>query len=392
MNTKPLASQTLLVTGEAPYLSRHTFLLQALSPYFKSLQTLQRHEEWYEKRIFRLLLKYLYTLRVFSKSKADTLYQKNGREFIVKSQRMEQEIHQLGSQPDLILHIFNTFSPCWDNDEIPYLLYLDYTMQLSEQKQLPWAFFLNQRDRDQWIACEQRLFQKAKYLFCQSQAVRRSLVQDYGITANKVIVAGAAGHFQHPYEGEKTFGSQQILFNGSDFQRKGGDLVLTAFQRIKEVLPKARLVVIGRKLLTQPAGVINPGHVSPSELQALLLQTDLVVAPAYSDPFPRFVMEAMNYGVPCVVSNQDGMPEIVDQGQCGVVLDRPTPDTLASTVIDLLTQPDRLTTLSQAARHKIKTHLNWHAVAQTIIQTLSENSTMTDEKPAIALEPSSLTY
>jgi len=371
MDTQPRPNQTLLVTGEAPYLSRHNYLWQALSPYFGQLHTLERHEEWYEEKIPRLLLKYLYTLRTFSKSKADTLHQKNAREFIAKSRRMEQRILQSGIKPDFVLHIFNTFSPFWDHDTTPHALYLDYTMRLSQQQQLPWAFFLNSSDRDGWLACEQRLFDRATYLFCQSQIVQTSLVQDYGIPESKAIVVGAAGNYQQPFAGEKTFGSQQLLFNGSDFERKGGDLVLAAFEKIRAALPDAKLVVIGRKLLTQHSGVENPGHVSPTELKALMLNTDLVLAPAYSDPFPRFVMEAMNYGVPCVVSNQDGMPEIVDYGASGVVVDQPTARSLADTVVHLLNHPDRLTQLSQAAQTKIKTHLNWDTVARKIGQTIA---------------------
>lgn len=361
----------LLATGEPPYLSRHRFLFQALSPYCEQFEILERQNEWYEARIPRLLLKYLYTLRVFSKTKADTLFQKNKREFIVKSRRFEQEIRQLESPPGLVFHIFNTFSPFWDHYATPYALYLDYTMSLSEKNKLPWAYFLNRTERDDWLTCEQQLFQRAKHLFTQSQVVKQSLIKDYGISSDRVTVVGASGDFEEPYQGKKTFGSQQVLFNGSDFERKGGDLVLAAFKQVRQALPNAKLVVIGKKLLQQPEGVENPGPVSREVLRKLLLNSDLVVAPAYCDPFPRFVMEAMNYGVPCVVSNQDGMPEIVDHSVNGVVLDKPRPTSLATSVIGLLTQPARLESMSQAAREKIKTRLNWDSVANDIVRVLS---------------------
>ena len=295
--------KNILATGERPYLSRHNFLFQAMSQHCEKLQILERQNEWYEAKIPRLLLKYLYAMRVFSKSKGDTLFQKNRQEFIVKSRRFEQEIRQLEHPPDLVFHIFNTFSPFWTQFDVPYTVYLDYTMALSEKNKLPWAYFLNRTERDDWFTCEQQLFQQAKHLFTQSQIVKRSLIEDYAIAPEKITVAGASGDFHGPYQGEKTFGSQQILFNGSDFDRKGGDLVLTAFQRIREALPNAKLVVIGRTLLKQHEGVENPGNVSREALKELFLSSDLVVAPAYCDPFPRFVMEAMNYGVPCVVSN-----------------------------------------------------------------------------------------
>lgn len=374
MKTGALQIKKILVTGESPYLERHNFLFQALSSHVEKVETLERQPEWYEERIARLVLKYLYTLRVFSRSKADTLFQKNSREFIAKSLRFEHRIQQLNTSPDFVLHIFNTFSPFWNINSIPYAVYLDYTMALSKQSQLPWAYFIDQKEQNQWMACERQLFQRAKYLFTQSQLVKNSLISSYEIEPEKIIVVGASGNFLDPYKGEKNFGTQRLLFNGSDFQRKGGDLVLAAFQQVKRVLPNAKLTVIGRKLLTQPEGVENPGHVSPSELKNLFLNTDLVLAPAQCDPFPRFVMEAMNYGVPCVVSNRDGMPEIVDHEINGVVMDELTPDQLADTLIELLSDPNRLAEMSQAAQHKIRTQLNWNVVAHKMMQTFVSKS------------------
>ncbi|MBD1821734.1 glycosyltransferase family 4 protein [Cyanobacteria bacterium FACHB-DQ100] len=361
----------ILATGEAPYIARHNFLFQALASRCNQVQILQRENEWYDAKIPRLLLKYVYALRVFSKSKADTLYEKNKREFIAKSRRFEQAIKQLEYKPDLVFHLLNTFSPLWDQQDIPYVLLLDYTMRLSEKSEIPWGYFLNRTQREEWLECEQQLFEKAKHLFVQSHVVRRSLIEDYQIPSDRITVVGGAGDFLEPYQGKKTFGSQQILFNGSDFQRKGGDLVLAAFEQVRQVLPDAKLVLVGRKLLKQRAGVENPGDISREQLKQLFLASDIVAAPAPCDPFPRFIMEAMNYGVPCIVSDRDGMPEIVDHQHNGIVLDQLTPDALAAAMIDLLSHPARLESMSQAARHKIRTQLNWDAVADTIVQVLS---------------------
>ncbi len=361
----------LVVTGEQPYLFRHEFLFKALSFYFENLQVIERSNEWYEEKTARRLLKYLYAIRTFSVSQADTLFQKNKREFIVKSRRAEQEIRQLEYIPDVVFHIFNTYSPFWDKYDIPYVIYLDYTMALSEKNQLPWAYFLNRRTRDGWLECERQLFERASHLFSQSNCVKNSLVQDYGIEPQKVTVVGASGDFQEPYKGEKTFGSKQILFNGSDFKRKGGDLVIAAFKKVKQAIPETKLVIVGRKILKSEDGIDNPGPIPRSELRNIFLKTDLLVAPAYCDPFPRFVMESMNYGIPCIVSANDGMPEIVDHEVNGIVMDKPTADVLANQIINLLNNPSVLASMSQAARDKVNTKLNWKTVAKNIVENLS---------------------
>ncbi len=370
MHNQITKTKNIVITGESPYLFRHDFLFKAMSIYCDNLEIIQRKNEWYEKKTIRRLLKYLYAPLVFSVNKADTLFQKNQREFIAKSKKVETEIRQLPYTPDIIFHIFNTYSPLWNNSDIDYVLYLDYTMTLSEKKQLPWAFFLNRNTRNDWFKCEHKLFEKAKHLFAQSNCVKSSLIIDYNISPEKITVVGASGDFESPYYGEKEFGSQQILFNGSDFKRKGGDLVIAAFNKVKQTLPSAKLVVIGRKILSQIDGVENPGHISSSELRHLFLNSDLVLAPANCDPFPRFVIEAMNYGVPCIVSDNDGMPEIVEHKVNGIVMEQPTPDKLADSIINLLSNSSVLSSMSDAARAKIKTQFNWQEVSKKIMEVL----------------------
>ncbi len=132
------------------------------------------------------------------------------------------------------------------------------------------------------------------------------------------------------------------------------------------------MVIIGKKLAIHEDGIDNPGRISSlSDMRNLFLETDLVVAPAYCEPFGLFLVEAMNYGVPCIVSASGGMPEIVDNGVNGIVIHQPTSDILANHIINLLRNKSLLSSMSQQARHKVKNKLNWNNVANTIFQVLS---------------------
>ena len=221
------------------------------------------------------------------------------------------------------------------------------------------------------MECERHAYERAYHIFTFNKVARNSLIADYNIQPDKISVVGSAGNFKESYEGEKTFGSQQILFNGSDFERKGGNLVLAAFKQVKQVIPNAKLVIIGRKILIEESGIINLGNISASELRKLFLNTDLVVAPAYCDPFPAFLLEAMNYGVPCVVTNKDGMPEIVEDQVDGIVISEIEKNILAEQIINLLLNPTLLESFSQAARWKLRTKYKWDNIANRMLDILS---------------------
>lgn len=362
----------ILVTGESIFIERHQFLFKAMAEHCDRLQFLPRSSEWYEAGIPRKVIKTFYAMRTFSWSKANALFQKNKQAFIVKSQRSEAQIKQLTDKPDLVFHVFSTYSPFWHEFDLPYVMYLDYTVSLAERNWPGWACFTHPKHRESWLECERLVYDRAKHIFTMSHIVKKSLIKDYDIPDKKITLVGSSGDFLETYQGKKPFGSKQILFNGSDFQRKGGDLVLAAFKKVKQAIPEAKLVIIGKKLSLNEDGIENPGHISSrADLYDLFLKTDLVVAPAYCDPFPTFLMEAMNYGIPCIVSNNDGMPEIVDDRVNGIVIEQLTADSLADRIIHLLNNPSALAAMSQAARDKVKTELNWKNIANKIVRVLS---------------------
>jgi glycogen synthase len=366
--------KNILVTGEPLFLDRHQFLFTELSNYVDRLNLLPRDSEWYEARPITLLIKAFYAARIGSISNANTLFQKNQQAFALKSKRAEYQISQLKSPPDLVLHLFSTYSPFWSRSDIPYAMYLDYTMALAEKNWKPWACFINGKERNTWFELEQRTYSRSKHLFAMSNVVKNSLIADYSIAADKITVVGASSLFTKLYEGKKTFGTQQILFNGSDFTRKGGDVLFKAFTIVKKMLPNAKLVTIGKKIATSIPGIEVLGNVSASELENIFLKTDLVVAPARCEPFGIFLIDAMSYGVPCIVANGDGngITEFLDPDVDGIVLHELSPELLAHYIIRLLTNPAALILMSQAAQLKVRTQLNWNTIAKTIAQTIAK--------------------
>jgi glycosyltransferase involved in cell wall biosynthesis len=375
--------KSMVVTGAEFFIQRHKYLFDALSQHLNQLDYISSAKKTFTDRVelSAKLIHYgliyivspsqLSASERFSKRLIIENFNKSESAFITKSLQTEQKIRELNYRPDVIFQVFSLAAPLWKKFDIPYVYYLDYTMALAKQNYPAWTPF-SSREYDSFIACEHSAYKKAHHLFPMSQLVKSSLIDHYGISPKKITVVGSAGNFSEPYEGEKLFGSKQILFNGSDFTRKGGELVLAAFKQIKHKIPEAKLVIVGTKLPFNESGIHSLGHISsPTEMRKLFLNSDLVVAPAHCDPFPGFLIEALNYGIPCVVQNRDGMPEIIDNTVNGIVIKQPSPDMLANEIIKLLNDVKQLEVMSQNARNKVKTKLNWNTIATNIWQTLS---------------------
>jgi glycosyltransferase involved in cell wall biosynthesis len=65
------------------------------------------------------------------------------------------------------------------------------------------------------------------------------------------------------------------------------------------------------------------------------------------------------------------MPEIVDDGINGLVVDPLTPELLAEKIISLLGDRAKLNSMSARSRQKVKTQFNCQAIAKKVMQALS---------------------
>jgi len=151
---------------------------------------------------------------------------------------------------------------------------------------------------------------------------------------------------------------------------KGLDVLIRAAARIRDAFPSLKLLVIGQTFhpadaayreslekLVNELGLAN--HVVFTgfrhDVMELIQALDLFVHPAvYQDPLPRTLLEAAACGKAIVATKTGGIPEIVDDGVSGVLVQAGDDAALAEAVVTLLSRPDDARRLGAAARKKIE--------------------------------------
>ena len=370
----------VLVTGTSLFLRRHKHIFEALAPHFARLDYLPEHSfSFWRRATYKLGAILRRRAPRFLSSAAErfaAIHPWDERVFVSRSLELESRIAGLPNTPDFILHIFGMYCPFWTRPSIPYAMILDYTEALAHRNWPDWAPFRREASLRARLLCERRAYLNAAHLFPFGARTRESLIEDYGVNPGKITVIGSAGYFTQADPGTRTFGSKRILCycgNGPEFYRKGGDRVLAAFARVREQIPGAKLAIVGECSEISGPGVENHGYVSsPEKMRELFLNSDLVLAPARCDPFPTFLIEAMNFGLPCVTSDVDGIPEIVTHGITGLVLSDVSGPQLSAEVIHLLNDPQRLLAMSRSGKEKAREKFSSAHVASVMAEVIGK--------------------
>jgi glycosyltransferase involved in cell wall biosynthesis len=163
-----------------------------------------------------------------------------------------------------------------------------------------------------------------------------------------------------------------ILFLGRISWKKGLDRLLNAFA----LMHQGKLAIVGpddEKLaprLVRRAQELHIAHrvrflprtVVGSDKEALYRAATIFVLPSYSENFGNVVLEAMQRGVPAVVTPEVGAAEIVRQSRGGVVVTG-DPEPLARTLCRLIEHRDLARKLGKAGAQHVTAHYTWAAMA-----------------------------
>jgi glycosyltransferase involved in cell wall biosynthesis len=165
-----------------------------------------------------------------------------------------------------------------------------------------------------------------RVLFTSQWAVERA-INDYGLAASRVASTGIFGEVDMPTR-DAYAGGKEFAFISTNFEAKGGRIVLAAFRQVKERHPDSALIVIGDRPSDSAAesGVAFAGFLrkeTPNEygqFQQILGRVRALVNATRCDTAPVLLIEAGYCGCPVISSRAFAIPELVDDGRTGLLL------------------------------------------------------------------------
>jgi len=156
---------------------------------------------------------------------------------------------------------------------------------------------------------------------------------------------------------------------------KGHEWLLKAAPRVLAEFPHATFVFLGEgpllgQLQQLAAGLGISGHVmfmgARQDVPECLAAFDLFAFPSINEGMGRALIEAMAVGVPVVATRVGGIPDVVADGETGLLVPARDETALADALLKLLRDPARRQAYGQAARRSMDERFDVKAMVRAI--------------------------
>ena len=147
--------------------------------------------------------------------------------------------------------------------------------------------------------------------------------------------------------------------------KKGLDVLLRAFALLQNTAPSLKLVLVGDgplrgelERLALSLGLADTvqflGLRGRDEVARLLHGCEVFVLPSRSEPFGIVVIEALACRKPVVATTAGGIPEIIENGKSGLLVEPDNPEALANALTNVLQNESLRLAIAQAGHVRVR--------------------------------------
>jgi glycosyltransferase involved in cell wall biosynthesis len=293
--------------------------------------------------------------------------------FAARSRRARHAVRAGGAQWDGIIQIGATFDST-SASAAPTFVYCDSNAHVAAANR-PYGDVaqLSPVEFGRMVGRETTVYGRAAHVFTMSELVRRSFLEDFRLSPDKVTTVYAGANLDPSTcvpRAASLAGPPTILFVGRHWEAKGGPVLLEAFLRARSVHSDLRLVIagcsppLGEIPGVEVLGPVDKGAPGGAErILGLYRGADLFCMPSRFDAFGIVFVEAMLHAVPCVGSRHAAMPEIVTHGKTGWLVSVGDVPELQKCLVDAFRDRAALARMGQRGRERALELFTWDSVA-----------------------------
>jgi glycosyltransferase involved in cell wall biosynthesis len=225
-----------------------------------------------------------------------------------------------------------------------------------------WSFWANDRRSRLWLALERRAAHWCRAIVAVADAERRAgLAAGVGAPSQYHVIRN--GIDAAPFRRPRDAAPGRILLVGRLAPQKRPDVAVRALAELRRRRPEAELDLVAHgpleaetRRLVGELGVADAVHLlgKRDDVPELLAQAVCFLLTSDYEGCPYTVLEAMAAGVPVVATRVGGLPELVADGETGLLVEPGAPVAVAAALDRVLGSPERARELGEAGRERVR--------------------------------------
>ena len=92
--------------------------------------------------------------------------------------------------------------------------------------------------------------------------------------------------------------------------------------------------------------------------------------PSLREPLGNVYLEAMAFGLPCIGSTVNAIPEVVDHGLTGLLVEPGDTAAVADAMIQLGQDPERANRMGRAGYDRVHAYFTWEKIVDELIAAI----------------------
>jgi len=249
---------------------------------------------------------------------------------------------------------------------IPHFIYTDHT-HLSNLK----SRYFDRRDLrpKAWVDLEREIYHRAARVFKRSTDVMQDLAHFYGLPPEHAECVYAGSNVSLPegfQQNNAGYSNKNILFVGSDWERKGGPVLISAFELARRIHSDATLTIIGASPEVSVQGCTVVGPLPLQEISDHYARASVFCVPTQLEPFGIVFLEAMMHRLPVVSTRIGALPDMIVDNVNGALVEPNDVSGLSAVLIRLLDSPSLCRDLGDNGFRRAEELYNWDGVGRRL--------------------------
>jgi glycosyltransferase involved in cell wall biosynthesis len=242
---------------------------------------------------------------------------------------------------------------------------------------------------------EEKMLERSNKIIAVSDFTRRELLQYYKVKEDKIrVIHNGVDVDKFKPATDKLKAKAELGFNPEDkailsvgrlYARKGLFTLIESMALVTRKFKNAKFIIAGKGLsnemkklvsyatkLEVKDNIVFTGYFPDKKLPKLYQAADIFAFSTFYENLPFAVLEALSTGLPVVTTNVGGIPEMIESGRNGFLVEPFNSRELADRILYYLEHPAVASEMALLARKTVEKQFDWPLIVKKVVKVYDE--------------------